>query len=233
MENKDLIKTDFALKFANKVSPGVLLEMVPVKTDKFAVKNECFENVQNQVSKCGGKIVYGWAIHQNIVNGLLTFLEAEAHAIWMNNKKERICVSPQDSKEIIFLEDHNNFVENNNPIPNFRLPLIKTVEFSNLMRILEIGDFTKIAIRKYINGKSVSGKLKTKDFPQFFFEGERLVMDYKNQKFIVNDEELIKLCLISLKIEQIKKSPDSFNLMREVYHLSQEMNYSFKYFVQI
>lgn len=228
MKSKDLIKLASVIKFANKVSPNSLLEIVPVKVEPFSIINNCYDNVKEQVQRQGGSISYGWTIHEHSMEGRLYTLEAEAHAIWKNIQGKKTCISPQSSKDIIFLEDNNNVVQHNNTIPNYRTSLVND---DNYMRILELKDYIKIEITKYINLNIT--KLK----PSTIFNLENisniLIVHYNNQKYIITDSRIIKMYEVSVKINQMEKNPFLLTISGIAEELATILNYQFKYLIKI
>jgi hypothetical protein len=85
------------------------------------ILGECYGNVESHVSQNGGNVQYGWIIweDQNI------YLEAEFHAVWVNNKGEYIDVTPKVDGEnkILFLPDSKKKFTGE-LIDNIRKPLI-------------------------------------------------------------------------------------------------------------
>jgi hypothetical protein len=196
MNNKKLIKNTNIIKFASKVSPNISLEIIPVQTEQYSIKNECYNNVEQKIQKNGGNRVYGWHIHVNVKNGIILFAEAEAHAVWQDSNSHKICVSPQSCKNIIFLEDKNKIVKYNITIPNYRCDFSK--KLSLLMQLLELKDFINIEIFKV-----VYQYLSIKEFLLNFNQNKDLILQYDSHTLIVKNEYLITLKLLSLHIETI------------------------------
>ena len=96
--------TEKILKFCKeKIDPTttpVFLELVPVGD---CMLGDCFGNVENYVKNNGGRIQYGWIIWE-IPN---FFLEAEFHAVWINEDGEYIDITPKvdGERKILFLPD--------------------------------------------------------------------------------------------------------------------------------
>jgi len=63
--------------------------------------NQCFPNVQEQISRFGGAMQCGWTIWDwpNIM------ITAEAHANWVSPEGEKYDITPKDETKILFLPD--------------------------------------------------------------------------------------------------------------------------------
>jgi len=96
--------TERILKFCReKIDPTtkpVFLKLVPVENCRFG---DCFGNAENYMRNNGGSVQYGWILWE-IPN---SFIEAEFHAVWVNNEGEYIDITPKldGEKEILFLPD--------------------------------------------------------------------------------------------------------------------------------
>lgn len=92
--------------------------LIPVRADKNSIVNNCFYNVADKVSIDGGKIVYGWKLHEG------TFIdEAERHAVWESPDKELIDITPNISRhsECLFVAEDNGWVYNEGFVDNIRV----------------------------------------------------------------------------------------------------------------
>jgi len=224
MENKELIKNEDIIKFANKINKNAVLKIIPVKTEQSAIIDNCYENVKNQILVKGGNIIYGWIIHSYFVGENIVRLDAEAHAIWRNKKKEIYCISPQSSKDIIFVEDTSNFIKNNNPVPNYRASLVNNY---NLMKIFELSDFIKIEMNKYVNIKFRN--FKAGEMITFYNIGTNLVINYNNELITVVEPKIIKM-------NEILNDINNMNLIfiqNDIENLAKTINYKFKYLIKI
>ncbi len=79
-------------------------EIIPVRVESDAKPKSCYYNVENKITRDGGKIFYGWVIWQS--NYLC---EAEHHAVWENKEGELVCITPRDVhyNEIMFVPDND------------------------------------------------------------------------------------------------------------------------------
>lgn len=96
--------TERILKFCkekiDQTTKPIFLKLVQVENCRFG---DCFGNVENYIKNNGGSVQYGWIIWE-IPN---LFVEAEFHAVWVNNEGEYIDITPKvdGEKEILFLPD--------------------------------------------------------------------------------------------------------------------------------
>lgn len=120
------------LKFCKEIDPTtnpIFVNVIPIKD---SVYNECYGNVEDYVKKNGGKIEYGWIIWE-IPN---TYIEAEFHAVWVNNKGEYIDITPKEDgeKRILFLKDSGRkFI--GELIDNIRKPLVDKAETRTMVAV--------------------------------------------------------------------------------------------------
>jgi hypothetical protein len=114
--------------------PEFNLQYVEVKTESYAIRLECFENVKEKVRRDGGGIQYGWTIWewQHIM------VEAEFHAIWVDLQGNFIDITPKDNNEkrILFLVD-NSIIPTGIIIDNVRLNISNDNSVINLIKINE------------------------------------------------------------------------------------------------
>lgn len=82
---------------------------VLVKPEREGQINECFLIVRNKVTRSGGSILHGWTIAER--PGL--FIEAEFHAVWLDNVGTLLDVTPRRDRidEILFLPDPTNIFD--------------------------------------------------------------------------------------------------------------------------
>jgi hypothetical protein len=113
--NKDIL--EFCKEIDSTTKP-VFVKFVPIKD---YICGDCYGNVGGHIKKNGGKVEYGWIIWED----QKIFLEAEFHAIWINNEGTYIDVTPKVDKEdkILFLPDSKRKFAGE-LIDNIRKPLI-------------------------------------------------------------------------------------------------------------
>ncbi len=81
-------------------------EVIEILTEIDSSKKEldCFNIVQEQVKKFGGKMILGWQVWKSTI-----LIEAEAHAVWEDLAEELHDISPKSSgaspEKILFIED--------------------------------------------------------------------------------------------------------------------------------
>jgi len=96
--------TEKILKFCReKIDPTtkpVFLTLDPIGN---CISGDCFGNVEDYIKKKGGRVQYGWIIWESPKY----LLEAEFHAIWVNDDEEYIDITPKvdGEKEILFFPD--------------------------------------------------------------------------------------------------------------------------------
>lgn len=231
MNQLDIIQKIQVKSFSQKISKNSELEIVPVKTEDFAIINDCYSNVEKQIKKYGGKIVYGWTFHTHINNNQIIYIEAEAHAIWENLSGQLFCISPQKKSTIIFKRDNDNMIKHNNTIPNYRISLIKNNFTENSIKIQELIDYTMIEIRKYINLKVC--KINNNIPINLSIKQEILEVEYENKKYSVKDKTIIKLFKVFIKSKQIANNPYLLNIPNGADGIANIIDYKFPYIVEI
>lgn len=65
---------------------------LPVEAISGGVVNECFDNVAKAIEERGGSIIYGWKLCETLPG---VMIEAEFHAVWLDNEGVMHEVSPQ------------------------------------------------------------------------------------------------------------------------------------------
>jgi len=118
------------LKFCKEVNPTtnpIFVNVIPIKDAIYG----CYGNVENHIKKNGGRIEYGWIIWE--VPEI--YLEAEFHAVWVNNEEEYIDITPKVDREkrILFLKDNKKKFEGK-LIDNIRKPLVDNEFTRDLIR---------------------------------------------------------------------------------------------------
>jgi hypothetical protein len=103
-----------------EINPTAKPVYVSVVLRESAIQNECFPNVLARVEQAGGSICLGWQIWEweNV------FIEAEFHAVWLNNEGKFIDITPKDvpTRKILFLPDPKMTYEGKQ-VNNIRRPL--------------------------------------------------------------------------------------------------------------
>jgi len=91
-------------KLGDKLKVNYEYETVPIQTESYSRKMQCYSNVREKIEKYGGSIHYGWSVH--VTEGII--IEAERHAVWENEERNLICVTPHPSgqSELIFFSDN-------------------------------------------------------------------------------------------------------------------------------
>ncbi|MBW2975493.1 hypothetical protein KY366_07265, partial [Candidatus Woesearchaeota archaeon] len=157
------------LEFCKEIDPTTNPVFVEVAPPKETLYNECYGNVEEQVKKKGGKIEYGWIIWENPK----IYLEAEFHAVWINNEGEYIDITPKKDKEksILFLKDSKRKFTGS-LIDNIRKPLVDNAETRTMLLVEK---------RKFeIHNKYHDGNPNT-EIPMF--EIQKLE-DFKNKTYL-------------------------------------------------
>lgn len=139
------------LELCDKIGAKTKPVFVPVVPKPGAIIDECFENVKQLVDREGGELVLGWTIWEFP----FVMLEAELHAVCLDDKKRLRDITPKSQREnqILFLPDPNATWDFDSPThqeDNIRLPLTDhplviewiaaAEEFSRLMRLFPRGE---------------------------------------------------------------------------------------------
>ena len=96
-------RTKVLEKFAATINTNKLIS-VAAKAQSKAQRKRCFVNVEEMITRSGGKMITGWLFNE-FENRTI---EAEAHAIWMDRfGKKRVDITPHDfqPERVIFLPD--------------------------------------------------------------------------------------------------------------------------------
>lgn len=120
------------LKFCKEIDSTtnpIFVEVVPTEDTLY---NECYGNVEKQVKKNGGSIEYGWIIWEIPE----IYLEAEFHAVWINNAGEYIDITPKKDgeKRILFLKDSKRKFTGE-LIDNIRKPLVDNAQTRTMVLV--------------------------------------------------------------------------------------------------
>ncbi len=133
------------LEFCNLIDPT----KKPLFLDLFDVDDyilgECYGTVENHIKNNGGKIQYGWIIWE--IPDI--FLDAEFHAVWVNNDGEYIDITPKvdGEKRILFLPDSKKEFTGE-LIENIRKPLVDNRYTRNLIKNAKKGFELKDRLHK-------------------------------------------------------------------------------------
>lgn len=148
-QRNKLKKKVFIEKLLIKLNAKFEPEIVPLKLEEYSKEKNCFFNVPKKVKIDGGKIHYGWILHENEF-----FYEAERHAVWENDNEDLIDITPsqkENTEKIMFLSD-NNFQYKGQYIGNIRVNSTKNKIVEDYIFILEKIDFVKsIFVKKNEN----------------------------------------------------------------------------------
>jgi hypothetical protein len=127
-------------KLLTKLNAEFEPEVVPVKVEEYSTENNCFFNVQRKIRIDGGKIHYGWILHENEF-----FYVAERHAVWEKENEDLIDITPsqiQNNNSITFLSD-NQFEYNGQLTGNVRINSTKNKIVDDYIYMLEKVDYVK------------------------------------------------------------------------------------------
>lgn len=115
------------LKLCRMIGTGTSPVRVRVVPEPQSMPNECGQNVQTKIQRCGGSIQHGWIIWE-VPNVLI---EGEFHAVWQSPAGELLCVSAREDEEgeLLFLPDRSRKLCSL-PVPNMGIswPYSKPVE---------------------------------------------------------------------------------------------------------
>lgn len=233
---KETLLNPKVIKFCNLLAPNTEIEIIPVKPELFLnVKNlyneDRYNNVQKQVDIKGGTMIYGWIVNIYIKDGKIVYLESQANALWQNTQGEKICISPQYNEYIVFIEDKENRIINDKLMLNYRAPMINKEFNSNMLKLLELKDYTNTMLVKYLD--SHFGKIYYNDYLGFQYEDSLLIFSYKNKSYPIVDKELISIYNVSEKIKEVELNPFLFNIERSMEGVAKMINYKFKYLLDI
>lgn len=119
------------------------VDVIPHEESEY---QECFPNVQNYIKKFGGKLQHGWTIWEISKK----FIEAEFHAVWVDDNGKYLDISPKPDNEekILFLKDSEREFTGE-PVGNIRKVLLDTAEFRT---IKIIGEKQFEVLKKYWDG---------------------------------------------------------------------------------
>ncbi|PJE81717.1 hypothetical protein COU58_01030 [Candidatus Pacearchaeota archaeon CG10_big_fil_rev_8_21_14_0_10_32_42] len=119
------------LEFCGEMDPTTKPIFLKLFRIEGYVCEEGYGNVEKRIEKNGGSIQYGWIIWEDPK----IFLEAEFHAVWINNEGEYIDITPKidEEKRILFLPDSKKKFTGN-LIDNLRKPLVDNKYTRNLVK---------------------------------------------------------------------------------------------------
>jgi hypothetical protein len=111
--------------------PSQINEIIETLPNIDARKDECYDNVKKYICDNGGKLIYGWLIHETPI-----MIEAVAHGIWESPSRKRYCITlNKQFEEIKFIEDSSL---NGLLIDNKRELIIDNEENKNLIKLYEL-----------------------------------------------------------------------------------------------
>ncbi|MDT8903599.1 hypothetical protein [Anaeroselena agilis] len=140
------------LKLCAKLSPSTSPQYIKVRVFSHCQPNECFNNVKRHIIRHGGCIQHGWAIWL----WPKVMLDAEFHAVWLDNMGNYLDISPHFpvTNKILFLPDNNRVFEGRR-IDNVRRALKNDPIVLELIKICE--EMVKIQVNNVVPlmGKSM------------------------------------------------------------------------------
>lgn len=120
------LKSDSVRRILDILRTGTEAVCLPVEAISGGVVNECFDNVKKSIEELGGSIVYGWKIYETLPD---VMIEAEFHAVWIDQQGVMHEVSPQAAlldgsshDEILFVPDPS-MGEDGRQVDNLRIAL--------------------------------------------------------------------------------------------------------------
>jgi hypothetical protein len=169
--NEDVLEFCREVEFS---SEPFYVDVEPSEDSEF---QECFSNVENYIKKFGGRLQQGWTIWEIPRK----YIEAEFHAIWMNEEGKYFDISPKPDREkkILFIKD-DKVKSNNEPIGNIRKVLSDTAEYRALKII---GDHQFEVFKKYWDGsKMMVPAFELKNLEEF--ENKILFEEREKDRFL-------------------------------------------------
>jgi SEC-C motif len=112
--------TDQTRAFGRDVTRTEDVQLIPVRPARWGQYSDCYANVEEQVRRRGGSIIYGWIIW--LIPNVM--IEAEHHAVWCSPNGMLVCVSPhvRGERMVVFAPDPATPYPGNS-IDNVRKPL--------------------------------------------------------------------------------------------------------------
>jgi len=110
-------------ELCQRLVPGEIPDVLSVEAPSWAKLNDCIGNTKRMVTRRGGGVDYGWQLWETF-RGVM--IEAEFHAVWVDERGRRHDVTPKplpSIRETVFLADPN-LVYNGRQIDNIRVALI-------------------------------------------------------------------------------------------------------------
>jgi hypothetical protein len=90
---RPITDTPPARALCEELVPGAAPLLLEINAPPAAVPNQCTQNVAAVVEACGGSIEYGWKLYESLPSVLL---EAEFHAVWVDDDGDRHDVTPSE-----------------------------------------------------------------------------------------------------------------------------------------
>jgi hypothetical protein len=121
---------------------------VPVEPKPSCEINDCFNNVERQIKRNNGNKQHGWIIWE--IPDI--FLEAEFHAVWVDESGKYIDITPKlDSETVILFHPDSKAIFQNKLVDNIRNPL---VDNEDTRRLVNSGKLRfELRNRHFKNGK--------------------------------------------------------------------------------
>lgn len=128
------LREQYVRSFCYRVVPGSQPCHIPLQPLAGAPESECFSVVPEQVRRCGGEQVVGWAIWE----WRKVMIEAEFHAVWRDPDGNLVDVTPKpfEMPKILFLPDPNRRYEGVQ-VDNVRHPLRKDPRIKRFIDLAE------------------------------------------------------------------------------------------------
>ncbi len=165
----------------NRLIAALGIDGSPVRLDlepkPHSLPCECFPNVEKQVQKQGGEIVYGWQLWQS---GSF-FIEAEFHAIWRDPDGILHDITPKPLPtitQILFVEDVNRTYQGQQ-VNNVRL---------NLSGNKVVDHFLKLSDKKF----EIENAGDRADQHQISLQGDELEMYEGLMRLLMDMEQFMK-----------------------------------------
>ncbi len=131
-------------ELCGRLVPGEIPVILQVDAPAWAEPNECTSNVARVIESHGGGLEYGWQLWETLPG---VMVEAEFHAVWIDDAGRRHDVTPKELPgitEIVFLPDAD-LVYEGRQIDNVRVPLRDDKLIRGFIRAAE--DFYEVTNR--------------------------------------------------------------------------------------
>lgn len=172
-------------KLLQKLNTEFKPEIVPVKIELYSRQLQCYSNVKLKVENDGGKIHYGWIIHQTNL-----LYEAEHHAVWEDENEDLLDITPNESNhdEILFVSE-NNYTNDGKDVGNIRINATDNFIVDDFIFVCESID------KLYGYGERKDEKEILLAEPIINFINEYIELKYALLNFINNGANKFSTCL--------------------------------------